>query len=110
MRPLVESAPTKVYLVPGFLTELPLPREGTQESALARLQRLLQSLIESSDPLQLIDGRGWESALSAALPEEAQGSIELVRWPSRRLFELLPTLTPLLRLLQGQAHSITREG
>ena len=102
INPSSGKSPTKVYLIPGFLTELPLPREGSREGALARLQRLLQSLIESSDPLQLIDGRGWVGALSAALPEEAQSSIELVSWPSRRLFELLPTLTPILRLLRRQ--------
>ena len=93
-----EGAPTRIYLVTGFLTELPLPREEG-EGQLARLQRLLQQLQGEHDLLQTVDGRGWERQLRCALPAGCALPVELFPWHSRRLIELLPALAPLIQHL-----------
>ena len=92
------GAPTRIYLVTGFLTELPIPREEG-EGQLARLQRLLQQLQGEHDLLQTIDGRGWVRQLRCALPVHCSLPVELFPWHSRRLIELLPALTPLIQHL-----------
>ena len=93
-----EGAPTRIYLVTGFLTELPIPREEG-EGQLARLQRLLQQLQGEHDLLQAVDGRGWERQLRCALPPHCMLPVELFPWHSRRLIELLPALAPLIQHL-----------